>query len=212
VTHLTRDELVAWRDAPSPESRDAIVGHLAACDECSAVYAELIRTRGAEGPPQRFQARDFVAPGYAAKARPAARVLMFQPRLWIPLAVAAGILLVVLLPGMRQGTDAVVETNAARGSAPEALAPAGETSGAIEFRWASPSAADRYAVEVKDAAGQRIFYRETRDERLAGDAVLDAALRPGVRYTWTVTALEATGEAISQSPPREFTRVAATSP
>lgn len=209
MTHLTRDELLAWRDAPSPASRDRIVGHLAACDECTAVYAESIRTRGAESPPARFEARDFA--GLAA-ARPTARVLAFRPRLWIPLAVAAGILLVVLLPVMRPGTDAIVETDARRGSAPEALAPAGPTSGVIEFRWASPSPADRYAVEVKDAAGERIFYRETRDVRLAGDAVLDAALQPGVRYTWTVTALDATGETISQSPPREFTRVVATSP
>lgn len=212
MTHLTRDELLAWLDASSPATRDWIVGHLAACDECSARYAELIRTRGAEMPPERFKAHDFVERGYAAAARPPAPLLAFRPRLLIPLAVAAGILLVVFLPVRRPGTYAVVETDAVRGSRPQALAPAGETSGAIEFRWASPSAADRYAVEVKDAAGQRIFYRETRDVRLAGDAVLDAALQPGQRYTWTVTALEATGEPISQSPPREFTRVAATSP
>lgn len=212
MTHLTRDELLAWRDHPSPASRDGIVGHLAACDECSAVYAELIRTRSAETPPERFAARDFVARGYAAAARPPASVLAFRPRVWIPLAVAAAILLAVLLPVMRPGTDAVVETGVVRGSVPEALAPAGPTRGAIEFRWASPSAADRYAVEVKDGAGQRVFYRETRDMRLGGDAALDAALRPGLRYTWTVTALDATGETLSQSPPREFTRVAATSP
>jgi hypothetical protein len=211
MTHLTRDQLLAWRDAPSPASREMIIGHLAACDECAAIYAELIRIRSVEQPPERFDPRDFVEAGYAA-ARPPVPLVAFRPRLWVPLAAAAAVVLAVLLPLMRPATDAVVPTDTLRSGAVEALAPAGPTAGVIEFRWTSPAAADRYAVEVKDPAGQRIFYRETREAQLAGDAVLVAALQPGMRYTWTVTALDATGETLSQSPPREFTRVVAPSP
>ena len=62
VTHLTRDELVRWRDAPHQGDRDRIVLHLAACDDCGALYAELMRTRPATA------AAEVLAPAAFAKA------------------------------------------------------------------------------------------------------------------------------------------------
>ena len=207
MSHLTRDELLVWRDAPGQADRRRVVEHLAACDECCALHAELIRTRPAEMPPSAFDQRAFVEHGYAIARRQRSRVLAFRPRVWVPLAAAAAVLLVMWLPGSRQALDTIVETGVVRGGRIQAVTPVGEIEGAIEFRWASPVSADRYAVEVTDASGQRVFYRETRAESLAGGAD-SAALRPGVRYTWTVRALDAGGEAISQSAPAAFIRAA----
>lgn len=207
MTHLTRADLVAWRDTPAELDRGRIVGHLAECDACSALYAELIRTRAPEPATAHFDREAFARRGYGAVQTPPGRVLVFQRKLFIPLAAAAALLLVLWLPSTRRTVEEGRDpAPVMRGGRPDALAPAGQVGGPIEFRWTSPMAADRYAVEVKDAAGQRLFYRETRDTRLAADAALESALRPGVRFSWTVTALDAAGEALAHSTPRDFTR------
>lgn len=208
MTHLTARELAAWRDTPSESDRARIVGHLAACDECTARYAEMIRARAPESAPSHFEPEAFVSHGYAAMEARRGKRLAFRPAVLVALAAAAAIALAVWLP-RAPGTRPDGGGDTMRGAGVQAVAPAGDVSGAVEFRWTSPVSADRYAVEVKDAAGRRVFYRETRDERMPADAALDAALRPGVRFTWTVTALDGSGEPVAQSPPREFTRSAA---
>lgn len=207
MTHLTRAELVAWRDTPAELDRGRIVGHLAECDACTALYAELIRARAPEPAAAHFDREAFAKRGYGAVDAPSGRLLVFQRKLFIPLAAAAALLLVLWLPSTRRAAEESGDpAPVMRGGRPHAEAPAGAVRGPIEFRWTSPVPADRYAVEVKDAAGQRVFYRETRDTALRADASLDGALRPGVRFSWTVTALDAAGEAISQSAPRDFSR------
>lgn len=212
MTHLTQAELLAWRDSPSEAGRGRVVAHLAACDQCGAAYAELIRTRAVEDPPSaapHFRAEDFVARGYSAGTPARARVLPFRRYLMLPLAAAAALALFVWLPARRPAPDPVTPTGTVRGTSLQLLAPSGAVTGPIEFSWSSPVSPDRYALEVKDAAGQRVVYRETRDDRVRADAELEAMLRPGMSYTWTVTALDAAGEVISRSQPASFVRAAA---
>lgn len=208
MTHLTSHELAAWRDSPSAADRPRIVGHLAACAECASRYAEMIRARGPEGAASQFDPQPFATRGYAALAKRRGRVLVFRPLVLVPLATAAALVLAVWLPSTRRAEAPAATAPVVRGARPEALAPAGDVRGPIEFRWASPVSPDRYAVEVRDGHGQRIFYRETPDERLPADAALEAALRTGVHFTWTVAALDGSGEVIAQSTPRAFTRTA----
>lgn len=212
MTHLTRAELSSWHDTPREADRDRIVGHLAECDACAGIYAEMIRTRPLddEGGEAHFKADAFIARGYAAAppARPSGRVLIFHRTLLIPLAAAAALVLFVWLPARRPALEPVTPTNAVRGGGVQTISPSGEVRGPVEFRWVSPVQPDRFAVEVNDAAGQRVFYRETREDRLAPDAPLVSMLRPGTAYTWTVSALDAAGETISRSAPVPFVRVA----
>lgn len=213
MTHLTRDELMAWRDAPASGARAHIVGHLAACDACAALYAELIRTAAHDGPPRHFDPQAFTGKGYETLGEPRGRMLVFERKLFIPLAAAAAIILAIWLPDWRAGGEGSVDSPVVmRGGRPEAVAPAGDVRSPLEFRWSVSAGAARYAIEVNDAAGARVFYRETRDEHLTEDAAMDAAVRPGVRYTWTVTTLDEAGEAIAQSLPRAFMRLPAPRP
>ena len=48
TVHLTREELQRWWDHGSPADRDRVVGHLAECDACGALYGEIL---DAEAPP-----------------------------------------------------------------------------------------------------------------------------------------------------------------
>jgi hypothetical protein len=207
VTHLTGDELRTWRDTPSEDARQRIVSHLAACDECAATYAELFRTREAGESASRFSPADFAARGYGtvAASRPG-RVLAFRPRVLLPLAAAAAVVFMLFLPGLQPGSDRVVDTDAVRGGRLQGLAPAGPASDPIEFRWASPVAASRYVVEVRDDSGTVVLQRETRDDRLRLDPASAEPLRPGASYSWTVRALDSDGEAVGVSSPRTFSR------
>jgi hypothetical protein len=205
--HLTRQELTAWRDAPSEADRARILGHLAACEDCTSRLAELVRAAapGTADSPQAAP-RDFVQRGYGVMPKRRGQMVVFRPQVLIPLAAAAAIVLAVWIPSSRRTSEPVDGTPVVRGTRPQALTPAGEVSGALEFTWASPVSADRYGIEIKDAAGQRVFYRETRDARLIADAALDAVLRPGAPYAWTVAALDGSGEVIAVSEPRSFSR------
>jgi hypothetical protein len=203
--HLTRDELLAWRDAPAETDRARIVGHLAVCDECGATYADLIRTRPADDAMSRFDHRAFADRGYAARQPRQGRWL--RPRVLVPAAAAAAVLLALALPAMRTERSLPGDPDAVRGSRLETIAPSGEIAGPLEFRWMSPFDGVRYVVAVTDASGNHIATRESETARMIADAPLDATLRPGVRYRWTVSAVGAGGDVIAASAPREFVRL-----
>lgn len=209
--HLTRQELTAWRDGPPAADRARVVGHLAVCEECTSRLAELVRAAapGAADAPQ-LAPGDYVQRGYGVMQKRRGQLIVFRPQVLIPLAAAAVILLAVWLPASWQGSGRVDETPVMRGTHPQTLTPAGEVSGPLEFTWASPVSPDRYGIEILDAAGQRVFYRETRDARLASDGALEAVLQPGAQYTWTVAALDDAGEVIAVSEPRAFSRAGGT--
>lgn len=211
MTHLTHQELTLWRDTPAEADRARVVGHLAICDACASRFADLVRAAapGTADSPQ-FQPGDFARRGYDVMPKRRGQLIVFRLPVLVPLAAAAAIVLAVWLPSARRASEPVDHAPVVRGTRPQALTPAGEVTGPIAFTWSSPVSADRYAIEITDAAGQRIFYRETRDARIAGDAALEAALRPGVRYSWTVTALDGAGEPIAVSEPRAFSRAGGT--
>lgn len=209
MTHLTLRELTAWRDGPSEADRARIVGHLAVCETCASRLAELVRAAApGAGDATQLMSGDFVQHGYGVMRKRRGRLIVFRPQVLIPLAAAAAIALAVWLPSSRPESGPAEEAPVVRGTRPQALTPSGEVSGPIVFTWASPVSPDRYGIEVKDAAGQRIFYRETPEARLTPDAALEAALLPGGRYLWTVAALDGSGEVIAVSEPRAFTLAA----
>jgi hypothetical protein len=101
VTHLSREELVHWRDRGATDDRDRVVTHLAACGSCAAAYAELARTAPAIEGPKHFDPADFVARGYAVqrRIRPAQSMFGLSWKVWVgTLSVAA--VLIVGLTGM----------------------------------------------------------------------------------------------------------------
>ena len=65
MTHLSKSELVRWRDTPVEADRTRIIGHLAVCDQCSAEYAELVRTQPLEQPRPNLDINAFLAAGAA---------------------------------------------------------------------------------------------------------------------------------------------------
>lgn len=65
--HLNREELVRFRDHGTAGDRDAVVLHLATCQSCSSMYAELLHTGPVTEGPAHFAAEDFVQRGYAVR-------------------------------------------------------------------------------------------------------------------------------------------------
>lgn len=210
MTHLTLQELTLWRDGAGEADRARIVGHLAVCEACTSRLAELVRAAApCTGTEPHFEAGDFVQRGYGAMRRRRGQLLVFRPQVLIPLVAAAVILLAVWVPSLQPPSGPGDEAPVVRGARPQTLTPGGEVTGPLEFTWASPVSPDRYGVEIRDASGERVFYRETRDVRLASDAALESLLRPGAPYTWTVAALDGAGETITVSEPRAFRRAPA---
>jgi hypothetical protein len=196
MTHLAREEVLRWRDAPDESQRARIVGHLAACDSCGATYAELVRTRPLEPAAERLDISTAQRQGYAAR-RP--WLAAYRPAL-----LAAG--LVVAVAGVlllsRPPSDGPPLEDGVRGAL-IALEPAGSVSAPIAFRWASPVAAPRYEVQVHDASGALVHKLETTRETV-GDPAVDAKLQAGGRYTWTVAALGGDGRVMLSSAPQPF--------
>jgi hypothetical protein len=206
MTHLTRAELESWHRTAIEAERDRIVGHLAVCDACAATYAAIVRAHVDEAP-SHFDTRDFREAGYGALAPAPRRRFVLRPGLLVPLAAAAAILLAIWVPSSRRADHSGQRPpQVMRGAGtPQTLAPSGDVEGAIEFRWTAAPGADRYAIEVKDQTGRRVFYRETRDERLTSDPEIAAILSRGGSFTWTVATLDGAGEILAQSTPRSFT-------
>lgn len=213
MTHLTREELVRWRDQGLAADRDRIVGHLAACGECAAMYAELVRTAPADEPATSLHAGDFVNRGYRARRRGGLVDALAAPlRSWRPLTIAAAgaaaaLLLVMLLPDARrrlQSEHIDPEQAGIRGGSLELVAPVGPGSVPAEFRWRSPIEAASYRVDVFDDQGTLMYAIAAATERAAVTAELRGVLTAGARYRWKVTALDDLGAAITSSELQTF--------
>lgn len=101
--HLSRDALIAWRDAGTGD-RDRIVAHLAACEGCRREAASLERLRPADAAPARFDPADFVAQGYAAGGGGAASQSWRVRSIAAAVAAAAVLLLgALIVPGWLRG-------------------------------------------------------------------------------------------------------------
>src|SRR5687767_1960545 len=92
--HLSRDELIAWRDEGAGD-RARIVTHLAACEACRGIAADVERNRPADQRAAPFDAADFVPHGYrTATATAATR----SAKRWVWPAAAAALIVLALVP------------------------------------------------------------------------------------------------------------------
>lgn len=196
MTHLSREELIAWRDNPSGDVRDRVVGHLAECSACTATYAALVRTTPFADAPSTLNAADFVARGRAAgSASP--RVIT---RWLVPLAAAASLVMAVLL--FRQGPEP--EVPVMRGGAALApRAPMGTVDLAREFLWDGLSDTP-YRFELSTTSGDLIHEARVRALRYELPQDVQSRLRGGVDYQWTVAQLDARGDTLDVSQPATF--------
>jgi hypothetical protein len=198
MSHLEDDELERWRQRGDPADRDRILGHLATCDRCRERLADLVRN-APEVSATSFDPAPFVQRGVAAfdKTRPGG-----MRAWWLGfggLAVAAASLFLILRP--TPPTETPVEI---RGSDLQALAPIGNVSSVPEFRWASPFAATRYRVIVRDASDASVLELQSTAEHAPVPTESTSKLPPG-SYKWVVEALDATGSLIASSQPQAFT-------
>lgn len=186
MTHLTRDELLRWRDTPSPADRERIVLHLASCDECGALYAELMRTRPAAAGPEELEPAVFIKAG--ADAGPVTPARIIRPAAWrrfaMPFAAAAVVILGVTTllrrdSGSFRGGDNEVQLSAPSGTVDSAT---------LTFRWTplpdTPS--PRLLIYALDDPSQPVVDAKnvTSPYRLAGEQA--ARLRPGIDYRWMI--------------------------
>ncbi|HJT18067.1 MAG TPA: hypothetical protein VJ853_11785 [Thermoanaerobaculia bacterium] len=157
-------------------SRDRIVAHLAECAECARRYAGAIRSRPLEAEPAT-DVEDFAATGrrFARRRNP-----------WIaPLAAAAVLVIVIAIPLLRRESSRTPHLRSASVTAFERDG---------QLAWITGVAASKYRLEISN--GYRVETDQTH--------VALPALKPGT-YSWTVTALDANGNAIASSPPQSLT-------
>jgi hypothetical protein len=197
MTHLTREELVAWRDRHAETERERVMAHLGSCHPCASAYAELVRTAPA-GEPAHFNPADFVERGYAVRTSAASGWLpsFSSWRAWGGALSAAAALVLVVALGTELGRH---PGEGLRGSTLELTAPSVIVTRPVLLEWTTSLAAARFAVEIKDAGGAVVYRGESREKslRLPDSAV--GALRLGQTYTWTVTALDADGQPVTSA-------------
>jgi hypothetical protein len=199
-THLTRRELEQWSAGQSSD-RDRIVRHLAECDDCGALYGVVMRDASIR---DGDAASSILERGYRAFRQPPRRPAPFlRGRAVAILAAAAALILVavVVAPRVRPGTD----PGTIRATTLQPLAPIGEVTSPREFRWASPLAAARYRVDVRDADRRLLFTLTSEKETIDIPAERRAELTAGRTYFWEVTAFSSDNEEIVRGPLRSFT-------
>lgn len=212
MSHLTRDELTRWRDEAPPAERDHIVGHLATCDTCGALYAELVRTRPAKHFATKLRPADFVARGYRAYAPAKAGAWTFRDwRVWSTVAAAVVVIVTgtLLTPSVDRGSKPLAGGSEVRGTSIQVLSPIGIVTPPVTFRWSSPVRATTYSLEVRDETQALVHSAKVRAEEAPLPSNLQNGLTPGGRYFWVVVALDAAGEEIMRSAPQAFVLAAA---
>ncbi len=133
--HPTGEELVLLHEDPeelTPDRRDAITAHLRVCGDCADDMARLEAAGRelAETPPAPVASDGPFLP------RP--RAAITEPWIWVPAALAAAVLLVLLWPDPEEsilrpvGRAIVLQVEAERGSRP-AVSPDGEGSVTLSF-------------------------------------------------------------------------------
>jgi hypothetical protein len=203
MTHLTREELQRWWSEGRPADRARVLAHLAECDHCGALYAEVIDAQPVTplmpDTPALVARAQGLYPGVQAD----------RGRRWpLPalagLAAAAVLVAALVLPQLADlARSPSRQEEAPRGSSLQPLSPVGTVDAPIVFRWSSPIASDGYVIEVRD--NTRLMFR-LRSERTAMELLPEhaAALVPGRPYSWTVVGVTATGEEMLRAGPTAF--------
>jgi hypothetical protein len=186
--HATPEELLALvrREGPE-EQRLESLDHVMACADCRSDF-ELLRAVEEAGT---------AAPeADSAPERSDIRPLRRTPRSWmrfVPMALAASLLLVVGIGVQRFAGDDTSDVMRGEADAVTLLAPAEEaTAGSpILFAWRPIEGARRYELEVVDGGGTAVFSTATSDTAVI---LRDSSpLAAGVEYQWWVRAVTDTG-------------------
>lgn len=214
VSHLSEDELVAWRDSVSDDDA-GIEAHLADCATCAAAYESLLQSPritelelgddlalATADSSLYFKPADIIASTYAFQLDPRTATKPFGPYAWrawasIVGAVAVVSALIVLIPtpkpsGGVAGTDSkgtieLIGTNAAA-----------DPSAKVQWR-SDVAEATQYQVVLKDDAGLVVFGLVTTASNASLPAEIRDRLQPERTYTWTVTALDTSANAMASS-------------
>lgn len=200
MTHLSSEELQAWFAHGRAADRERVIGHLAECDTCRKSLAVLATSVEPAPAAPAVTVAEALPRGYAARRPETTASWLGWLRPAYALAAAAVVVLAVLwvtTPGSVGPDDTV------RSSELLSLAPTGATN-SLEFRWASPFAAPRYRVVIRDAGGALVYSGETATSPLVVDAGSRGKFATMVEYSWTVSALDTSGEVIAESKPRGF--------
>jgi hypothetical protein len=205
MTHLTREELQRWWDDGRPADRARVVSHLAECDACGALFGEVIDAQPLAADPARTPASGLRERAYGTY-RPSSTA---AGRRWLVPALAgaaaAVLVLAIGLPMLREPpAPAVGDEGTVRGTSLQPLSPIGSAAPPVEFRWASPVAAARFVVDVRDADERQVFQLTSDRESARLPPERLALLTPGRPYTWVVVAYASSGEEIMRAPPRSF--------
>lgn len=197
MSHFDDFELQRWRDAGPGADRARVVEHLAVCSQCAGRYAAAIRNRPLRAEPAS-DAAEFRSAGMRIGGGRANR------RRWaISLAAAAVLAIVVAVPIEWRRHDAVPELHL-RGGNVVALTPEGAVSPAdMTFMWSSAISARWYRIEIADAS-HVIVSAQVAGNRYSPPSSVSTLLQPNVEYSWTVTALDDSGKALTKSAPRTF--------
>jgi hypothetical protein len=181
-----------------------VLAHLAECDECGAVYGEIIDADPLQ--PDAAAVREAAPRGYRAYRRPGVFALDWSsPRVLAACGAAAVVALALVAPTLRETTTRSDSGDEIRGTTLQPLTPIGTVAPPVEFRWASPVSAGRYRVEVRDESSGEIFVRvesDTTSVSLAPEHL--SRLIRGRPYSWVAIAVGPAGEEIMRGPPRSF--------
>jgi hypothetical protein len=199
MTHLTNEELVAWRDRDAGVDRDRILAHLAGCRDCTESYAALVRTAPANEAPIHFKAEDFVERGYAVRRearQPGWSAALTSWKVWsgVVTAAAAVVLVVTLGGGTWPGG-----ANPVRGDRLELTSPVAAAGQPITLEWSTGLRATKYAVVVTTPVGGEVFRTTTDRTSIPLPRTVTARLLPGTPYSWKVTALDGEDQPITSA-------------
>ena len=199
MTHLSPQELTAWFEEGRAADRERVIGHLAECDACRQSLAMLAKSADLETAAPIVDPADVRARGYAAmNPRPAEGGWLARLRPVYALAAAAVVILGVLWVTTPRSTE---PADVMRGSELMALSPSGATN-SLEFRWASPLAAPRYRLVIRDASGTLVYSGESTTASHTIEPAARGKFATMVEYAWTVSALDAAGDVIAESKPQ----------
>jgi hypothetical protein len=207
VSHLTEDELVAWRDSADDDD-GAVAAHLAECATCSAALESLLQTPriteleftddlalATVDTPMYFKPADLVGPTYAFRD-PRTAAKPFGPYAWRAWASIVGVV------GIVWALMALIPTPKPSGGVPGTHAngtitlTGGGADPTTKVQWRSDVyEATQYQVVLKDDAGLVVFGLVTAATNASLPAEILERLQPERTYTWTVTALDASATA-----------------
>jgi hypothetical protein len=187
-THLSRSELVGWRDEGLGD-RDRIIAHLADCGPCRHLAAELERERPMEAgaSPTRFRPQDFVATGRRA-GRSSPQAVNSPRRLGYLAAAASVVLAAVVVPmWLRQSTESALRGGGAV-VAPVAPVDRSVAASGLTFEWTAGATAGplRLVVVALDDAGAPVIDHDVTGTRYTPTADERGRFRAGREYHWFV--------------------------